>query len=504
MNRTNNRKNEMNSDTEEVSTIKNKLIWREDNGVSKECNLYPRVSTKLRKNALPQFTAAEIAKHNTKADCWIILDERVYDITRFIDRHPGGVGPVVNMAGKDATDVFANYHAARVYEKMLPQYLIGECTDVKTYPHVKDFRQARQQMLKEGLFETSYYWYGKLVLWLASWFFGALLFSLGYVGNGTCTMRMIGAAMMGIFWQQLAGLGHDLGHSGVTHDFHKDHKIGSFLSALMGLSVCWWKSDHNTHHIVCNAVEHDPNIQHMPLLAITDKIFEEPFWDTYHKKWVKMDWLARFLVSYQHIVFYPLMALGRWNLYAQGIIFLLSGYDKAHYKWTELTGIGFFFVWMFSIAFSMPTGIETLGWMLVSHAVAGILHIQIVLSHWSMETYKGTPYVNEETEWYLMQLRTTMNVATNPWLDYVHIGLQFQIEHHLYPRLPRHNLRYARNLVKNICKKHNIYYHEPGFFEGNVEMWKALRDAAYAARKTTQSDGGFYQSKLWAALNADG
>ena len=60
-----------------------------------------------------------MAEHNTRDDCWIILDDRVYDITRFIDAHPGGVGPVVNMAGKDATDVFANYHAARVYKTML-------------------------------------------------------------------------------------------------------------------------------------------------------------------------------------------------------------------------------------------------------------------------------------------------------------------------------------------------------------------------------------------------
>ena len=58
---------------------------------------------------------------------------------------------------------------------------------------------------------------------------------------------------------------------------HKDHIIGSILSAFMGLSVCWWKSDHNTHHIVCNAVEHDPNIQHMPMIAITDKIFKSHF-----------------------------------------------------------------------------------------------------------------------------------------------------------------------------------------------------------------------------------
>lgn len=38
-------------------------------------------------------------------------------------------------------------------------------------------------------------------------------------------------------------------------------QIGSILASLMGLSVCWWKSDHNTHHVVCNAIEHDPNIQ---------------------------------------------------------------------------------------------------------------------------------------------------------------------------------------------------------------------------------------------------
>merc|ERR1719247_2916746 len=143
---------------------------------------------------------------------------------------------------------------------------------------------------------------------------------------------------MGIFWQQLAGLGHDLGHSGVTHNFMRDHAIGSALTALMGLSLSWWKSDHNTHHVVCNAVEHDPNIQHMPVLAIHERIFAKPFWDTYHKRWVAMDELARILVSFQHILFYPLMAFGRINLYIQGLIFLISKPDTIHFRASELCG----------------------------------------------------------------------------------------------------------------------------------------------------------------------
>jgi delta8-fatty-acid desaturase len=260
---------------------------------------------------------AEVAEHNKREDCWIILDERVYDITKFVDRHPGGVGPVANMAGKDATDVFDNYHQDRVYRTMLSTYLIGECTDVVVYPHVADFRAARQQMLEDGLFQTDYTWYAKLGVWLAGLFFSSLGLSLGLIGGGSTFARMVGAAIMGVFWQQLAGLGHDLGHSAVTHDFHTDHKIGSCLSALMGLSVGWWKSDHNTHHVVCNAVEHDPNIQHMPILAITDKIYEKPFYDTYHKKIVSMDAIARFLVSHQHFIFYPFMLIARFNLYAQ-------------------------------------------------------------------------------------------------------------------------------------------------------------------------------------------
>ena len=123
---------------------------------------------------------------------------------------------------------------------------------------------------------------------------------------------------------------------------------------------------------------------------------------------------AHLLVSYQHMFFYPLMAFGRINLYAQGFIYILSGADKHNYPKTELAGLATFFVWISLVAAAQPSLLLSAGWIFVSHAVSGLLHVQIVLSHWSMETYKGSPYTSLETEWYLMQMRTTMNVATHP------------------------------------------------------------------------------------------
>ena len=164
----------------------------------------------------------------------------------------------------------------------------------------------------------------------------------------------------------------------------------------------------------------------------------------------------------------------------------------------------FYGSWLFAVIASLPTWKERAMWFFASHAIAGILHIQIVLSHWSMDVYMGRAYNDKNDEWYTMQLRTTMNVATYEPLDFVHIGLQFQIEHHLFPRLPRHSLRAARDLVIEVCKKHSLPYHEPGFFAGNVEMWRSLRGAARAAQKSARGSHGFYQSALWEGLNLSG
>ena len=165
------------------------LTLREDEGVTKAVPLYPKAPRRLADKPLPTFTMAEVAKHGTRDDCWVILDGRAYDVTRFIDAHPGGVGPVVNMAGRDATDVFANYHAARVYKTMLPPMLVGECVDVVVPPHVADFRAVRQEMLRRGLFETDHRFYAKLIAWHVLLFSTSLYLSVGCVSTSRRAVR---------------------------------------------------------------------------------------------------------------------------------------------------------------------------------------------------------------------------------------------------------------------------------------------------------------------------
>ena len=119
---------------------------------------------------------------------------------------------------------------------MLPAMLIGEMAEgeIVVWPHVADFRRIRQELLRRGLFETDMRYYYKMAAWHALLWLSALYLSLCFESTAA---HMLGASVMGLFWQQLAGIGHDLGHSGVTHDFYRDHVLGSILSAFMGLSV---------------------------------------------------------------------------------------------------------------------------------------------------------------------------------------------------------------------------------------------------------------------------
>merc|ERR1711998_108818 len=117
-------------------------------------------------------------------------------------------------------------------------------------------------------------------VWLSSLFLGALYFTI----------------LRPSFGQQIAFFGHDIGHNAVSHSRKHDLWWGTVIGNLTGgISLAWWKRSHNVHHVVCNSIENDPDIQHMPLFAVDSEIFGS-WWSTYHRKQVVTDFAARTLV----------------------------------------------------------------------------------------------------------------------------------------------------------------------------------------------------------------
>jgi len=429
-----------------------------------------------------KLTMANIATHNTRDDLWIVVDGKVYDVTGFVDKHPGGWLVMVNMGGKDCTDAFANYHPAQVYEKYLPYYYLGEVVDFEETNFAREHRAIRQKLLREGRFETDLTFYYKEAFKIASIFSVAIALTLCCE---SVLAHMAGALMLALFWQQMAFVGHDIGHCSITHNFEFDNNFGIIIgNVLTGISIGWWKRSHNVHHIVCNSIENDPDIQHMPFMAVSEKILNTRFISSFHEHTIDgTNRLSKFLVGYQHYLFYPIMMLARFNLYIQGLLHVLLQ-PQVRWRTTEFVTIVGFFVWFGLLVENIPGAslAQKMCYVVLSHALAGVLHVQICLSHFHMDTYNGHAYNDASDEWFIMQLKTTLNIDCPTYLDWFHGGLQFQIEHHLWPRLPRHQLRYASNLVKEFCLKHGVRYHAPGWIDAQVELYHSMKNVAMKAR----------------------
>ncbi|KAL8937336.1 MAG: hypothetical protein Q9216_004471 [Gyalolechia sp. 2 TL-2023] len=342
---------------------------------------------------------------------------------------------------------------------------------------VRRYRQLDLLIHAEGLYQCRYTDY-MVELSRYTLLFGLCLLFLHLGWYGTSGL------FLGLFWHQLVFTAHDAGHMGITHDFVYDTVIGVIIADFLGgLSIGWWKRNHNVHHIVTNSPEHDPDIEHVPLLAISHRFFES-LRSTFYDRVMTYDCVARFSVRYQHLLYYPLLALGRFNLYVLSWEFLLRGLGPRKgaawwHRWFEIAGHIFFWTWFgYGMLYrGIPDASSRLLFVMISHMVTGPLHVQITLSHFAMSTAD----LGIHESFPQKMLRTTMDVDCPPWLDFLHGGLQFQAIHHLYPRIPRHNLRRTQKLVQDFCDEVGIPYALYGFADGNKRVVGRLADVARQA-----------------------
>lgn len=343
---------------------------------------------------------------------------------------------------------------------------------------VNKYRVLAQRLQDEGLFQCNYTAYGiECIRYVLLFMTSMVLLRYGqYVLSG---------AFLGMFWHQLVFTVHDASHMGITHNFQIDSVFAIFLASYLGgLSACWWKRNHNVHHIVTNSPEHDPDIEHMPFLAISHRFFEN-LTSSYYNRLMTYDAVARTTIRMQHYLYYPLLCVGRFNLYVLSWEYLIKrqGPRRGQAAWLwylEVLGQVFFWTWFgYGILYrSIPTGWDRFNFIMVSHVITMVVHVQITLSHFAMSTADLGPQESFPQK----MLRTTMDVDCPEWLDFFHGGLQFQAVHHLFPRIPRHNLRRAQKLVMEFCEDAGIPYALYGFVDGNKKVIGQLADVARQAK----------------------
>lgn len=209
--------------------------------------------------------------------------------------------------------------------------------------------------------------------------------------------------------------------------------------------MAWWKWQHNTHHAVTNEMDKDPDITTMPLIAWDEEqinavgpgilMRHQAFLIPVYTAFARIAWLADSFFGHPSQPRRPL----KIDLLERSLI--LAHYAAA--MWAAAACAG-----------SVKAG---LAFFFASQIIAGWLISSVfIVSHNPMEILK--PAAMEGTSFLKAQCLSTCNIKPSPLVDWFTGGLSYQIEHHLFPRMPRHNFAAASKIVSSFCKQHGIPY----------------------------------------------
>jgi fatty acid desaturase len=401
-----------------------------------------------------------------------------------------GGSVIFTHAGDDCTDIFAAFHPVSAFKSM-DAFEIGDLDESivpsalyanklkpdKQKEFEKAYRTLRAKLVAAGLFNASpsYYVFKCLsnLLILAASIFCAVI-------SDSFIINMIGAVILGLFWQQCGWLAHDFLH----HQVFKTRAYGDMMGVIIGdlfqgFSVQWWKSKHNAHHAVPNlhascegASDGDPDIDTMPILAWTLKMAES----------AKDSENGRFLIQWQAFFYFPALLFARLAWAHQSWVFVFGGYGQhsvkgaaldqknMQYPTAEKVCLVRHYLGLLAIMSYMPI-VNAIAYFLVAQTSCGLFLATVFgLGHNGMAVYPA----DQRPDFWKLQVTTTRNVTSSWFSDWFCGGLNYQVDHHLFPMLPRHNLGKVHVLVESFCKEQGVTYHEAGLFEGNMEVLRHL------------------------------
>ena len=323
------------------------------------------------------------------------------------------------------------------------------------------FRELSARVQDAGLLKRRLGYYGlKIPLTVAA------------LGAGWCGLFLIGdswlalavAVFLGFTYTQLGFVGHDAGHQQVFRSRRANTVLGLGVgNALIGVSFGWWVPKHSAHHAFPNHVGRDPDLDAALLPAVGAHAPSNGF--------------TRFMTAWQAWLFFPLMAFRSTGLHVLGIRRLLQNRDRSAAIEGLLIAVNA--AAYFTLVLLVLSPLKAVAFVVVQQVVFSVyLGCSFAPNHKAMPVYEGEVQMSFERR----QVTTARNVRGGLLTNFALGGLNYQIEHHLFPSMPRPNLARAQGIVRSFCIETGLGYREDSLIGSFRDTLRQLHSVTESAR----------------------
>jgi fatty acid desaturase len=333
-----------------------------------------------------------------------------------------------------------------------------------------EYTQLSRQIKQACLLDRRRGWYAtrigvNLALLAAGWVAFAVI--------GDSWWQLLVAAYLAVVFTQLAFVGHDAGHRQIFRSRRANDLVGlAHANLLVGVSFDWWVAKHNAHHTNPNHEDLDPDISITALAFTPDQARSK-------------HGLVRLVARYQAWLFFPLLLLEAAHLHLASAKAIVQGRDRGWANTiqgllllTHTTTYLGAVLWVLS-------PLQALAFIVVHQGLFGLyLGCSFAPNHKGMPTLTDA----DQLDFLRRQVLTSRNVAGSRLVDFVLGGLNYQIEHHLFPNMPRPNLRRAQPLVRAFCHDHGLPYTEASLFDSYAEALRHLHNVGAPLRPAAAAE----------------
>jgi fatty acid desaturase len=331
-----------------------------------------------------------------------------------------------------------------------------------------EYTQLSRQIKQAGLLDRRRAWYAakvglNLALLAGGW--------AAFVVLGDSWWQLVTAAYLAVVFTQIAFVGHDAGHRQLFRSRRANDLVGLLhANLLVGISFGWWVAKHNRHHSNPNHEDLDPDI------SITAVAFTAEQANSRHG-------LVRMVARYQAWLFFPLLLLEAAHLHLASIKAVLRGSGRAN----AIEGLLLLahVAGHVTVLVLVLSPLQAVAFVAVQQGLFGLyLGCAFAPNHKGMPTLTAA----DELDFLHRQVLTSRNVRGSRMVDFLLGGLNYQIEHHLFPNMPRPNLRRAQPLIRRFCHQHQIDYREASLFGSYAEAVRHLHTVGAPLRPAPAAD----------------